>query len=91
MLNKRYIPVEIENLILELKNKDEAAELYATWHDGNFPSDILKRNFISASNWKTKGESLEEAAEDYATWHDGNLPKEMLMTDFISAYKLTNK
>jgi hypothetical protein len=38
----------------EFKDIDSAAELYATWHWGNFPREMLVEDFKVAANWQLK-------------------------------------
>lgn len=84
---KSLCSISIEELLTYPTIKD-AAEAYATWHDGNLPSEMLVNDFIKGANCKFKSEQdLENQAYHYAIWHDGNFPSEVLINNFKIAAK----
>lgn len=89
---KSLCSISVEEL-LTYPTIEDAAEAYATWHDGNLPKEMLINDFIEASNCKFNSKlDLEIEADNYAVWHDGNFPREVLVNNFkIAAVYSANR
>jgi hypothetical protein len=44
----------VKELIRNTDSVEEAAKYYANWHWGNFPEEMLIKDFITAAKWQKK-------------------------------------